>query len=973
MRNPVRAACLAIIVVAAAALPPLSASAVAARPEPCVTLAQPVDPGSVVTFVVPMQEVGGAGATIQYEPAPGFRSLGVLVGGSSAVVSASLAGRLPAGPTTAGRLVAMRGGARVATRCMSVVVRRRAMLEIGQVPASLAVHPQRAVRMGVWVRNRGNAPDTVVVGFRAPAGIRVTADPSERVVIPLGDSVRVWMRLSVTGEQREVGVPSLGVEVRGATRAVFSVPLSVLPARTLSVPADVFAGSAWSPVSGEARLAYAVSTGLRAGGVAFSLQARSPSAPLFYAPGFSSLYTSPVFLVQAVAPSWSAAAGDIPLRYDRLTGEASAGRGAALHVAAGAFRFGGAVARDRSLFGGMAGQEDLRADAGVDWARNGLSLGLRGTVSRSDSLARTPALAISSGWRRGGHSAAADVGYFPQPGRVGGMAEYGYTSPTTMASALVRHMGEAAPLGRPSRDARLSVSRALGSGWRGYLSASDLVVERSEGGGEFGARTLRVGGRKAFMPGFGVGAHVGAHLHRGAVSGSSSGVLAGGAADLSRGRFRAELGADAAAGDSGVFLAQMRGGVRWANAGESAYLSVVRTQFAPEGSNPLFLDLLVNSTLGDWTAEGQVSRNLVWSRQEGEVYSLTRASIGRALSPRTTATIGIEHLPYAGWRMAIGVRQRIGVPLPFVSLSRPGTVFYDRDGDGVQGPGEAGIEGAVVRGGEAMAMTDRRGRFSPLDAGVGLTVDATSLPSGWVHLSGSGTSRALPAVQPSQIDIRVVLLDPGRPVSGEAPFANLRVWLEDARGERRDAVVSDSGVAQFGGLRAGTYVATVQARQTTRTATVELPGGARVERVVEFPDLRRAVVFAAPLPALEAPATRSRDVCFTFRFATARSALRPGEMAAFGPGAAMLECLPRSEPVCVVGRADVTGTPAGNLVLALRRAESVRDFLVRVGYEAHRIAVVTLGDTALLAPGNSPAANRQNRSARVFSSTTCPP
>lgn len=51
--------------------------------------------------------------------------------------------------------------------------------------------------------------------------------------------------------------------------------------------------------------------------------------------------------------------------------------------------------------------------------------------------------------------------------------------------------------------------------------------------------------------------------------------------------------------------------------------------------------------------------------------------------------------------------------------------------------------------------------------------------------------------------------------------------------------------------------------------------------------------------------------------------------------------------VVVEGHADPSGTPEGNLALAQRRAELVRDFLVSAGIDASRIEVISYGDTRL--------------------------
>jgi peptidoglycan-associated lipoprotein len=51
--------------------------------------------------------------------------------------------------------------------------------------------------------------------------------------------------------------------------------------------------------------------------------------------------------------------------------------------------------------------------------------------------------------------------------------------------------------------------------------------------------------------------------------------------------------------------------------------------------------------------------------------------------------------------------------------------------------------------------------------------------------------------------------------------------------------------------------------------------------------------------------------------------------------------------VVIEGHADPTGTPEGNLALAQKRAEWVRDFLVAAGIDESRLEVISYGDTRL--------------------------
>ena len=62
--------------------------------------------------------------------------------------------------------------------------------------------------------------------------------------------------------------------------------------------------------------------------------------------------------------------------------------------------------------------------------------------------------------------------------------------------------------------------------------------------------------------------------------------------------------------------------------------------------------------------------------------------------------------------------------------------------------------------------------------------------------------------------------------------------------------------------------------------------------------------------------------------------------------------------VVIEGHADPTGTPEGNLALAQKRAEWVRDYLVSAGIDQSRLEVISYGDTRLRYARTSPRNRR---------------
>jgi peptidoglycan-associated lipoprotein len=65
----------------------------------------------------------------------------------------------------------------------------------------------------------------------------------------------------------------------------------------------------------------------------------------------------------------------------------------------------------------------------------------------------------------------------------------------------------------------------------------------------------------------------------------------------------------------------------------------------------------------------------------------------------------------------------------------------------------------------------------------------------------------------------------------------------------------------------------------------------------------------------------------------------------------------------LTGHADERYTDEYNLVLGTRRAESVRDYLIRKGINGSRLETASLGETAPLDPGHTEEAWFKNRRA----------
>jgi peptidoglycan-associated lipoprotein len=99
-------------------------------------------------------------------------------------------------------------------------------------------------------------------------------------------------------------------------------------------------------------------------------------------------------------------------------------------------------------------------------------------------------------------------------------------------------------------------------------------------------------------------------------------------------------------------------------------------------------------------------------------------------------------------------------------------------------------------------------------------------------------------------------------------------------------------------------------------------------------------------------------------FDTGSARLRPEARAAIEANVRWLAANPPNLKVILEGHADERGSDASNRTLAARRAEAVRDALVKAGLDGNRIQTVSYGEARPWLPGHSEAAWRWNR--RVY-------
>ena len=116
-----------------------------------------------------------------------------------------------------------------------------------------------------------------------------------------------------------------------------------------------------------------------------------------------------------------------------------------------------------------------------------------------------------------------------------------------------------------------------------------------------------------------------------------------------------------------------------------------------------------------------------------------------------------------------------------------------------------------------------------------------------------------------------------------------------------------------------------------------------------------------PPPPPPMPTSDLNDIFFDFD----RSDIRPDAAAVLEGNADVLN-QDANVTVLIEGYADIRGTPAYNLRLAQRRADSTKAFLVQLGVDPSRVTTASGGETAQFGAGSTEEAYQLNRRAHFI-------
>ncbi|MDX2182721.1 MAG: NEW3 domain-containing protein [Gemmatimonadaceae bacterium] len=208
---------------------------------------------------------------------------------------------------------------------------------------------------------------------------------------------------------------------------------------------------------------------------------------------------------------------------------------------------------------------------------------------------------------------------------------------------------------------------------------------------------------------------------------------------------------------------------------------------------------------------------------------IARLAFADQPTPFTSLVAGVDVLLPAGFTLALDAERntmfrssvngptpwaatiRLTRGAPFAMLGRRGvrgTVFEDRNGNGVRDRGERGIAGAIVRSGTRSIVAESNGRFVAMDTTATYDVDPRSLPAGWVAAPRAIEDKRgrldLPVLPTAPVTFVITLRTDG-PMMNAPKWERAVVVLRDAAGREWTSGLDAAQRSVFDALPEGDY------------------------------------------------------------------------------------------------------------------------------------------------------------------------
>jgi hypothetical protein len=745
------------------------------------------------------------------------------------------------------------------------------------VPVVHAVAGQRT-QVALLLTNRGNAPDTLQLALTLPDGWRGSLDADAPLVLMPGATVAHTMRLSAPRTYRP-GSSVVFVDAVRASSGDSSTRRDVV-ARRVGLPVQVITPTRATAFGPQLGLTYSAvqlpgesvadAWGLTLVGPlshGIDISASWTQRAMAGAPGLSRVGGGQLFPTVALRHArWRLDAGNAAADFGELGGLVRGGRGVSGTVGDSASRLSAMVAQP-FLFDGVTRDAGVLAGVRVEHVHRGLRWSGTATHLRDPLLTRGALDALAVGVSRDiskATDARAEVAWrrWNAGSGLGASAELARrTASGEWRLRATSAPGGSAALARSQHDLTITGGHTMGAmrlglvSWHADDASFDGATQQASGVG--------------LMPQWRIGRS--------------------GSAGLDARMARTRSG-DAIARQHTT--SQVIGGYGAARLGAlttttSASLTRVsrRLQFNDEAMSPSTEDqlswtaqLMLPTAIGavdlfsslqhrmgrDVFAAGQhdltlrveqltvpwFSERVQVSGAIGRLTSLTtgahvttqRVGLSAMLPFETYVRVDLERNPWLratgprGWTTALRMERSFGAPSLLRGGRGSGTVFEDRNGNGVRDAGERGLAGVVVRVGGEVVLTDRGGVYRLSRPGAGVpTIDETSLPFGLLlppqgaHgvLSGGRDGAVdIPVVPTGTVEVHLELVPDSLAGAsrGRDAITAVSVRAIDARGRRHVARAVVDGVARFDALPAGIYRLDVDASTSTEPLAVQ--GGA---------------------------------------------------------------------------------------------------------------------------------------------------
>ena len=812
-------------------------------------------PRSVQVVAVPVPADLLAGGDVQYQVLPeGNAHLVGTLNGTVAVtsgqasrpviVTANLSKTAPAGVQNVARVQFSQSGTvrgEVLVR-LNVMTVHSALIRLSQTV--LGGHPGERVSLRYFVTNTGNATDTMAIRLLAPVGWRVDGAPTA-IVVGVAATATQELGLWIP---REAGIGSLrlGVVVAAGGRDVARADADLeVVAGTLTAGsgpavqvnsgvASVLAGNASAPVF-EMDASGPLAPGLTMSGRFIQATNTATADPIALARvGY---FLGGSYLTVA-APHWQATAGATGRTFSDITGLNAYGRGGAFtfddtrytaDVLAASPSVGIQTSSGHLLGarvgmhvdGGWVGATATDFQDSVFVARQLTAFGVAGVSPAFSGFTVSGELAHRSytggsglGWSTELDQRSPDnqlqLRALSAPGGASA-----YARAQSEFDALAAHKFGSLDLNATafvSNDHSSTFAKLQSIGWsftpryevNRHLSLNLDVHGNSytaEGAvGSFGSTetAVRAGAATHWGPFYATGG-----LSAGQVSRSTD--LAGAPSIVDAGGRYGLEGTMGASTDRGIF-----------EAGLSYDQSAARVGYLPHEA---LLSIRADNVpvWGNSRVHAEVQQYLWFGALPSA--TLVRLGVIVPLPADLRLTVDIQHNPLLTgptggnrWVPVVKLEHSLAVETGGSHALLHGTVYEDRNGNGVRDRGEPGVAGVVIRRGGETTVSDRNGEFTLYqESAERLRVDETSLPFGEV----ANPASELRSVDQRRVEIGVwptttvnVHLVPTADETGRVPHVDFRtaqVNAVDSAGNSWTARTDSAGAARFDALPPGSY------------------------------------------------------------------------------------------------------------------------------------------------------------------------